>query len=115
MVGPENPNTTSGLRNLIDTTLLLTPPGKFNAYINFDYGQNQDATYAATGRPLRRQLLHDWWGVAGAVHVQASAKNAIAFAVEYFDDAQTASRPALSQHICMKAPSPMSTSGSKAC
>ncbi len=43
IVGPENSNTTDGLRNLFDTTLLLTPPGKFNAYINFDYGMNQDA------------------------------------------------------------------------
>ena len=43
IVGPENPNTTSGLRNLIDTTLLFTPPGKYNAYINYDYGQNTDA------------------------------------------------------------------------
>ena len=45
IVGPENSNTASGLRNLVDTTLLLTPPGKTNAYFNFDYGQNQDGTY----------------------------------------------------------------------
>jgi hypothetical protein len=43
-VGPENANTTNGIRNLIDTTLLFTPPGKFNAYINYDYGSNRDAS-----------------------------------------------------------------------
>ena len=41
--GPENANTQNGYRNLIDTTLLLTPNAKFNAYINYDYGQNRDA------------------------------------------------------------------------
>ena len=49
LVGPENYNTTSGLRNLIDTTLLLTPPGKFNAYINYDYGLNQRRRSCAQG------------------------------------------------------------------
>ena len=35
IVGPENPNTTSGLHNLINhTTVTLTPPGKYNAYFN---------------------------------------------------------------------------------
>ncbi len=65
----------SGLRNLIDTTLLLTPPGKVNAYINFDYGLNQDAVVTVnTGdEPYTYgdNLLHDWWGAAGAVHIQA--------------------------------------------
>ena len=81
MVGPENANTTSGLRNLIDSTLLLTPPGKTNAYINFDYGSNRDAIAAQDDT-----LLHDWWGAAGAVHIQANAKNAIAMRCEYFND-----------------------------
>ncbi len=81
IVGPENPNTTSGLRNLIDTTLLLTPPGKYNAYFNFDYGQNTDAI-AAQGDTK----THDWWGAAGALHAQANSKNAIALRAEYFND-----------------------------
>jgi hypothetical protein len=92
IVGPENPNTASGLRNLIDTTLLLTPPGKFNAYINFDYGQNQDSKYVSnTGSgnvTLGDNLLKTWWGVEGAAHIQASARNAIALRYGYFDDAQ---------------------------
>ena len=85
LVGPENPNTTSGLRNLIDATLLLTPPGKVNAYINYDYGSNRDATYNCDGT-CGDTLLHDWWGAAGAVHIQANAKSAIALRGEYFDD-----------------------------
>jgi hypothetical protein len=93
LVGPENPNTASGLRNLIDTTLLLTPPGKFNAYINFDYGQNQDATYTCATGPIVTcgdNNLNKWYGVAGAFHEQASAKNAIAGRFEWFDDANGA-------------------------
>jgi hypothetical protein len=88
-VGPENSNTTSGLRNLIDSTLLLTPPGKVNAYINFDYGMNQDGTYVCGTFPTVTcgdNRLHDWWGAAGAAHIQASAKNAIALRGEYFTD-----------------------------
>jgi hypothetical protein len=89
LVGPENSNTTSGLRNLIDSTLLLTPPGKVNAYINFDYGMNQDGTYVCGTFPTVTcgdNRLHDWWGAAGAAHIQASAKNAIALRGEYFTD-----------------------------
>jgi hypothetical protein len=81
LVGPENSNTTNGLRNLIDATLLLTPPGKVNAYINYDYGSNRDAVKAQGDT-----ALHDWWGTAGAVHIQASAKNAISLRGEYFTD-----------------------------
>ncbi len=99
LVGPENPNTASGLRNLIDTTLLLTPPGKFNAYINFDYGQNQDATYTCGTAPIVTcgdNKLNKWYGTAFAFHEQASAKNAIAGRFEWFDDAngvQTGTAP----------------------
>ncbi len=74
IVGPENPNTTSGLRNLIDTTLLLTPPGKYNAYINFDYGQNHDGTYSCAPYTCGDTKMHDWWGAAGALHAQANSK-----------------------------------------
>ncbi len=74
--GPENPGTNKGWRNLIDTTLLLTPPGKVNAYINFDYGNNNnpDGTSAS------------WEGIAGAVHFQATPKIAITPRGEYFND-----------------------------
>ena len=95
-VGPENANTTSGLRNLIDTTLLLTPPGKFNAYVNFDYGQNQDAVYKCGTSTCGDNNLNKWYGLAFAFHEQASAKNAIAGRFEWFDDAngvQTGTAP----------------------
>jgi hypothetical protein len=82
LVGPENSNTTAGLRNLFDSTLLLTPPGKFNAYVNFDYGMNQNEVVSQGNNKLV-----SWYGVAGAFHEQANAKNAIAGRFEWFDDA----------------------------
>jgi hypothetical protein len=82
LVGPENSNTTAGLRNLIDTTVLFTPPGKFNAYVNFDYGMNQDEIVSQGNTKLVT-----WYGVAAAFHEQASTKNAIAGRFEWFDDA----------------------------
>jgi hypothetical protein len=91
LVGPENYGTVSGLRNLIDATLLLTPPGKFNAYINFDYGQNQDSTYNCGDEdPCGDNLLKKWYGVEGAFHEQASTKNAISGRFGWFDDANGA-------------------------
>ena len=83
LVGPENYGTTNGLRNLVDSTLLLTPPGKINAYFNFDYGQN--ATPTGVGS---KTVTSDWWGAAGALHAQANAKSAISLRAEYFKDAQ---------------------------
>ena len=104
IVGPENANTTSGLRNLFDTTLLLTPPGKFNMYLNYDYGQNQDSQYlslgacdgsvtkaavvrpALTGCLTGDNLLKTWQGGAVAFHEQATAKMAFSGRYEYFVD-----------------------------
>ncbi len=87
IVGPENYYTTSGLRNLVDATLTLTPPGKYNAYFNYDYGSNRDGMYAGDCDGLCGDtVLHDWWGAAGALHAQATPKNAIALRGEYFND-----------------------------
>ncbi len=80
-VGSENPNTAYGVRNLVDTTLLLTPPGKINAYINFDYGSNMDALEAQGDNKT-----HIWDGVAFALHDQANAKSAVSGRFEYFND-----------------------------
>jgi len=80
--GPENANTTNGFRNLIDTTLLLTPTGKFSAYLNYDYGQNRDANEAHDGDGA---LIH-WQGVALAARGQVTGKSAIAGRYEYFKD-----------------------------
>ena len=82
--GPENANTQNGYRNLIDTTLLLTPTPKFNAYINYDYGQNRDAVVVGVGD----NLLKYWQGVAFAVREQVTAKSALAGRCEYFKDYQ---------------------------
>jgi Putative beta-barrel porin-2, OmpL-like. bbp2 len=77
--GPENPGTNTGWRNLYDTTVLFTPTGKFNAYFNFDYGQNKSGTGPdeATGK---------WYGVAGAAKFQLNDQNAITPRLEWFKD-----------------------------
>jgi hypothetical protein len=72
--GPSNANTEKGYRNLIDTTVLLTPNAKFNAYINYDYGQNRNGS-----------LVH-WQGEALAAREQVTANAALAARAEYFSD-----------------------------
>lgn len=86
--GPENYNTQHGYRNLFDTTLLLTPNAKFNAYLNYDYGQNRDGLYNSGGETYGDKNLYRWQGVAGALHEQFSAKSAVAARFEYFSDPQ---------------------------
>ena len=81
-VGPENNNTDHGYRNLIDSTLLLTPTAKFNAYINYDYGQNRNANATNTGIGS----LEHWQGIAGAAHLQATSKITATVRAEYFSD-----------------------------
>ena len=81
--GPENAGTENGYRNLIDTTLLLTPNAKFNAYINYDYGQNRNSLIAEGNN----QLEH-WQGVAFAAREQVTGKAAFAGRFEYFNDPQ---------------------------
>lgn len=89
--GPENNDTQKGYRNLIDTTLLLTPSPKFSAYLNYDYGQNHTpaATEEGENGPILvpRQSPH-WQGAAIAAHYQATAASAITGRLEYFDDNQ---------------------------
>jgi len=80
--GPEHALPGGGYRNLVDTTLLLTPNSKFNAYINYDYGLNHDAIVNGIGDTL----FHDWQGVAFAAHEQTSKLTAIAGRYEYFTD-----------------------------
>lgn len=86
-VGPENIGTNTGFRNLIDTTLLLTPNSKFNAYINYDYGQNRNAVATSTGG-FTKGSLGRWQGIAVAAHYQATAKSAFTPRFEYFIDPQ---------------------------
>jgi len=93
--GPENFNTQKGYRNLIDTTIILTPTSKFSWLVNYDYGQNK----ASTATPLASHSPH-WQGVATAARGQMTANSALAFRYEYFNDNQgfsTGSRQKLNE------------------
>ena len=81
--GPNNANTQKGYRNLIDTTILTTLPGKYNFLVNYDWGQTHDAL-AAEGDTLSKH----WQGIAFGAKAQATAKTAAAFRYEYFNDPQ---------------------------
>jgi hypothetical protein len=81
--GPENTSTQKGYRNLIDTTLLLTPSAKFSAYLNYDYGQNRDGV---TSTGSGDDLLNHWQGTALAARGQVTATSALAGRFEYFSD-----------------------------
>ena len=84
--GPSNAETEKGYRNLIDTTLLLTPNAKFNAYLNYDYGQNRDAITGSGTTAVGDTNLNHWQGVALAVHEQLNGTSALAGRFEYFHD-----------------------------
>ena len=77
--GPENATTNTGWRNLYDTTVLFTPADKFNAYVNFDYGQNKSGS-----GPL--EATAKWYGVAFAGKLQMNDHNAITPRYEWFKD-----------------------------
>jgi len=76
-VGPEKTDTNKGVRNLYDTTLLLTPTDKLNAYVNFDYGHE------------RRLIsgIDRWIGVAAAVHYAPTKWFSLTPRGEYYYDA----------------------------
>jgi len=80
--GPANYSPQHGYRNLFDTTILLTPNTKFNAYINYDIGLNKDSIYHGLGD----DKTNKWQGVAFAAHEQISSKFAGAARIEVFDD-----------------------------
>jgi len=83
--GPENTGTNKGFRNLIDTTLLLTPTAKFNAYINYDYVQNRNAVMV-TPTTFTVGSLDRLQGIALAAHYQATGTVAFAGRYEYLAD-----------------------------
>ena len=64
-------------RNLYDTTVVLTPADKFNAYINFDYGQNKNPDGKTSS---------SWKGIAGAAKFQVNDKFALTPRLEWFSD-----------------------------
>lgn len=80
--GPENTDTQNGYRNLIDTTLTLTPSSKFSAYLNYDYLQNHIAA-VLDETPAASEHLQ---GIAFAAHAVAGAKSSLTGRVEYFND-----------------------------
>jgi Putative beta-barrel porin-2, OmpL-like. bbp2 len=81
--GPSNANTQKGYRNLIDTTLLMTPSSKFSAYVNYDYGQNRNNF--DTGEGIDKSLNH-WQGVAFAAKAQMTGTQALTGRYDYFKD-----------------------------
>jgi hypothetical protein len=97
-VGPSNsglpPNyagTQKGYRNLFDTTLLLTPTAKFNAYVNYDYGQNRVPSYpeqAGLSTVTIKSVDPHWQGAAVSVREQITANAALVGRYEYFYDNQ---------------------------
>jgi len=74
--GPNVNGFNKGNRNLYDTTLLLTPTDKFNAYVNFDYGHQ---ARIASGSD-------HWAGIAAAARYQINKYFAFSPRVELFSD-----------------------------
>ena len=106
--GPENANTNKGFRNLIDTTLLLTPTAKFSAYINYDYVQNRNAVATnAAATTYQTTSLDHLQGIAIAARYQATSTFAMAGRYEYLADGSaqggsigTASKQKLNEFTC---------------
>ena len=89
--GPSNYNTEAGYRNLIDTTLLLTPNAKFNWYVNYDYGQNKYASYKynyGDGFTTVPEDSPHWQGIATSARGQVTPNAALVGRYEYFYDNQ---------------------------
>jgi hypothetical protein len=75
-VGPNHLGTTTGKRNLVDSTLLLTPNSIVNVYVNADYGRDNRIGGG----------YDDWYGVAAAAHIALGKKFAISPRAEFFND-----------------------------
>ncbi len=85
--GPEKSGGVGEYRNLVDTTILLTPNAKFNAYVNIDYGHNTTSAYTVKG-VTTPQATADWSGIALAAHEQFTTNLAAAARWEFFNDRQ---------------------------
>jgi len=97
-VGPQNAATQKGYRNLFDTTLLLTPNAKFNAYVNYDYGQNRTGAVAKTvSTPAIKAVSLHWQGVAFSARGQVTPNAALVGRYEYFYD--QGNQTGVKQHI----------------
>lgn len=80
--GPENTDTQKGYRNLIDTTVTLTPSAKFSAYVNYDYLQNHSPAVFDVSPAASEHLQ----GIAFAAHGAVTGKSSLTGRFEYFDD-----------------------------
>jgi hypothetical protein len=74
--GPNHMGTTAGKRNLLDSTLLLTPNSKLNLYVNGDWGRDNRIGGG----------YDQWYGLAGAARYQITKIFAAAARAEFFDD-----------------------------
>jgi hypothetical protein len=78
MVGPEETNNNSNIRQLWDTVVTYTPTHKLSLMWNYDYGRgDRIATFA---NPVC------WTGVAGYVRYQFNDKYALSTRYEYYND-----------------------------
>jgi len=84
--GPENNDTSKGWRHLYDTTVLFTPSTKFSGYINFDYGQNANFSLVSGVPAPGVPSLSKWYGLAGALHLQANSHWSFTPRGEWFKD-----------------------------
>jgi len=80
--GPSDSPGQNAYRNLVDTTVLLTPNSKLSAYVNFDFGANKDSLSGGSGDTNKSY----WTGIAAAAHEQVTARSAISGRLELFDD-----------------------------
>jgi hypothetical protein len=76
-VGPEHPGTTTGWRNLYDTSVAVNQTDNFTWYVNFDYAHDKNVGPGSA----------QWAGLAGAARYAIGKKYAIATRLEFFDDA----------------------------
>ncbi|MFN0167885.1 MAG: outer membrane beta-barrel protein [Bryobacteraceae bacterium] len=75
-VGPEGPSGASGMRHFYDTVLLLNPNRRVNAYINYDYGIDQNPIDG------RKRFL----GIATAVRIAVSDRLSLTPRYEWYND-----------------------------
>jgi hypothetical protein len=75
MTGYEQPNNSTDLRHLLDSTVTITPTSMLSLMANYDYGKD-----SVLGAPV------SWQGIAGYLKVQATPRFAVIPRVEWFDD-----------------------------
>lgn len=83
MVGPEQNNLNTNLRQLSDTVITYSPTSKLSFIVNGDYGRGDRIAY-----PETKILSHPvfWTGVAGYVRYAFNSTSAFSTRYEYYDD-----------------------------